>query len=45
MSPAPAIEGTCSLDGITCCSEPPMATADRAAWWRIGLGACSPSTA
>ena len=23
MSPAPAAEGTCSLDGITCCSGPP----------------------
>lgn len=39
MSPVQADEGTCSLQGIACCSEPPMATADRAVWWRIGLGA------
>lgn len=24
---------------MVCCSEPPMAAADRAAWWRIGIGA------
>ncbi|HPW54330.1 MAG TPA: heavy metal translocating P-type ATPase [Thermoanaerobaculaceae bacterium] len=30
----------CALGpGVGCCSAPPMAASDRAAWWRIGIGA------
>jgi len=37
--PASPSEGTRSLDGTTCCADPPMPVTSRAAWWRIGIGA------